>query len=85
MLKLGLVSRTHLRKSLEELAGNIMLAKGMFFSRFTEEEIEKVEPILKGELGRLRTFERFEGGVRIGMKAWIGIGRKKGDEGTVPV
>jgi len=62
-----------------------MLAKGMFFSRFTEEEIEKVEPILKGELGRLRTFERFEGGVRIGMKAWIGIGRKKGDEGTVPV
>ncbi|KAE9367870.1 S-adenosyl-L-methionine-dependent methyltransferase, partial [Stipitochalara longipes BDJ] len=69
--------------SLEELTGNMMLAKGMFFSRFTEEEIERVEPILREELGRLRTFERWEGGVRVGMKAWIGVGRKMGDEEEV--
>jgi hypothetical protein len=33
----------------------------------------------------LRTFEKFEGGVRIGMKAWIGVGRKLGDEDEIPV
>jgi len=72
-------------KSLDELTENMMLARRMFFSKFTEEEIEKVKPILKEELQKLRTFERIEGGVRIGMKAWIGIGRKLGDEDEVPV
>jgi hypothetical protein len=63
----------------------MMLAKGMFFSKFTSEEIEKVKPILKEELQKLRTFEKLEGCVRIGMKAWIGVGRKLGDEDEVPV
>jgi hypothetical protein len=66
--------------SLEELTGNMMLAKGMFFSRFADEEIERAEPILREELAKLRAFERFEGGVRIGMKAWIAVGTKKGDD-----
>jgi hypothetical protein len=71
--------------NLDEMTENMMLAKGMFFSEFTSEEIEKVKPILKEELQNLRTFEGFEGGVRIGMKAWIGVGRKLGDEDEVPV
>ena len=71
--------------NLEEMTENMMLARGMFFSKFTSEEIEKVKPILKEELQKLRTFEKFEGGVRIGMKAWIGVGRKLGDEDEVPV
>lgn len=72
-------------KSLDELTENMMLARGMFFSRFTKEEIERVKPILKEELQKLRMFEMVEEGVRIGMKAWIGIGRKSGDEDEVPV
>lgn len=71
--------------NLDEMTENMMLARGMFFSKFMSEEIEKVKPILKEELQNLRTFERFEGGVRIGMKAWIGVGRKLGDEDEVPV
>jgi hypothetical protein len=71
--------------SLDELTENMMLARNMFFSKFTDEEIEIVKPILKEELQKLRTFERFEEGVRIGMKAWIGIGRKLGDENEAPV
>jgi hypothetical protein len=69
----------------DELAKNMMLARRMFFKRFTDEEIEKVKPIFKEELQKLRTFEKFDGDVRIKMKAWIGIGRKLGDENDVPV
>jgi hypothetical protein len=71
--------------SLDEMTENMMLARQMFFSKFTAEEIEMAKHRLKEELQRLRTFEKFEGGVRIGMKAWIGIGRKLGDEDEVPV
>jgi hypothetical protein len=71
--------------SLDELTENMMLAREMFFSKFTNAEIEKLNPILKEELQKLRKFERFDEGVRIGMKAWIGVGRKLGDENEVPV
>ncbi|KAF4617030.1 hypothetical protein G7Y89_g15119 [Cudoniella acicularis] len=68
--------------SLEELVDNMMLAKGMFFGGYTDEELVEAKGILGEELKRLRTFEvDGDGGVRIGMKAWIGIGWKKGDEG----
>ena len=66
--------------SLDELADNMMLAKQMFFSGFSEREISSARTVLRGELQKLRTFEVFDGGVRIGMKAWIGRGWKKGDE-----
>lgn len=71
--------------SLDELVENMMLAKQNFFTGFTNEEIEKVKPIFREELQKLRTFERFDGGVRIGMKAWVAIGRKLGDENEVAV
>ncbi len=66
--------------SLDELADNMMLAKQMFFSGFSEKEISSARSVLREELQKLRTFEIFDGGVRIGMKAWIGRGWKNGDE-----
>jgi hypothetical protein len=71
--------------SLDELVENMMLARQMFFAKFTDAEIKKVKPIFKDKLRKLRTFEKFDGGVRIGMKAWVGIGRKFGDENEVSV
>ncbi|KUJ19165.1 S-adenosyl-L-methionine-dependent methyltransferase [Mollisia scopiformis] len=71
--------------SLDELVNNMLLAKQMFFSGFSDGEMENVKGIFKEELKKLRTFEEVEGGVRIEMKAWIGIGWKKGDELEVPV
>jgi hypothetical protein len=71
--------------SLDEMTDNMMLARRMFFSKFTDGEIKKVKPVLKKDLQKLPTFEHFERGVRIGMKAWIGVGRKLGDENEIPV
>lgn len=72
-------------KNLDDLVENMMLAKGMFFVGYSEEELERAKPILRKELEKLRTFEEADGGVRIGMKAWIGVGWKRGDESEVPV
>jgi hypothetical protein len=69
--------------SLEELVGNMMLEQGMFFAGFGEGELERATLLLEEELSALRTFEKFDGGVRIGMKAWVATGWKKGDEGEV--
>lgn len=71
--------------SLDEMVDNMMLAKQMFFSGFSEEELERAKSIFKEELSKVRTFEEINGRVRIGMKAWIGVGRKMGDETEVPV
>jgi hypothetical protein len=74
--------------SLDVMTENMMLARQMFFSRFTKEGTEIVKPILREELQKVRTFESFEGGVgrvRIEMKAWIGTGKKMGDKHGVPV
>jgi hypothetical protein len=72
-------------RDLDELVENMMLAKGMFFSGYSIDELESVKILFKDELQKLRTYEKFEGGVRIGMKAWIGVGWKRGDEDKVPV
>ncbi|PVH82562.1 hypothetical protein DL98DRAFT_653286 [Cadophora sp. DSE1049] len=66
--------------SLDELVDNMMLAKQMFFSGYSEEELSLAQIVFREELQKLRTFEVFDGEVRIGMKAWIGKGWKKGDE-----
>ena len=57
----------------------------MFFAGYDDEELERAKLMLKEELRKLRTFEEGDDGVRIGMKAWIGVGWKKGDEMEVPV
>ncbi|TVY92212.1 Methyltransferase [Lachnellula willkommii] len=72
--------------SLDELVENMMLAAPMLFRGYSEEELSRVKPVLREELTKLRTYEALEGGaVRIGMKAWIGVGWKKGDEKEVPL
>lgn len=71
--------------SLDELTDNMMLAKQMFFSGYSEEELFLARNVLRDELQKLRTFEVFDGGVRIGMKAWIGRGWKRGDEAETVV
>ncbi len=71
--------------SLDELVENMMLAKQMFFAGYDDEELESAKLNFKKELRKLRTFEEVDGGVRIGMKAWIGVGWKKGDEQEIPV
>ena len=40
--------------NLDEMTENMMLARGMFFSKFTSEEIEKVIPIFKEELQKIK-------------------------------
>jgi hypothetical protein len=72
--------------SLDALVENMMLAKQMFFAGYNEEELVEAKSAFRKELQKLRTYEKIEaGGVRIGMKAWIGIGWKKGYESEVPV
>ena len=46
--------------SLDELADNMMLAKQMFFSGFSEKEISSARSVLREELQKLRTFEIFD-------------------------
>jgi hypothetical protein len=72
-------------ESLDDLVDNMLLAKQMFFNGFDEGEMKRVRPIFKEELSKVRTFEEIDGCVRIGMKAWIGVGRKNGDETEIPV
>ncbi|KAF2097662.1 S-adenosyl-L-methionine-dependent methyltransferase [Rhizodiscina lignyota] len=68
-------------KDMDELVENMMLAKGMFFPDYSNNELEKAKRVLRDEFAKLRTFEKTQEGVRIGMKAWIGVAWKKGDEG----
>ena len=69
---------------LDNLVNNMMLAEGMFFPGYSEEEVERAKPLLRGELQQVRSFKRANGRVGIGMKAWLGIGWKQGDEQETP-
>ena len=72
--------------SLDVLVENMMLGSRMFFAGYSDEELGKAKSLLGGAMEKTRTFERFEDGrVRVGMKAWIGVGWKKGDEGETPL
>lgn len=71
-------------KNLDELTENMMLASHMFFKGYSEEELDKAKVLMKEALKKCRTYEEDESGVRIGMKAWIGMGWKRGDEKEVP-
>lgn len=67
--------------SLDELLDNMMLGSSLFFPNYSDEELTQAKAVLREELQKLRTYEVSDEGVRIGIKAWIGIGWKKGDEG----
>ncbi|KAK0122030.1 hypothetical protein ONS95_010295 [Cadophora gregata] len=71
--------------SLDELADNMMLAKQMFFSDYSEKELSLASTVFREELQKLRTFEVFDSGVRIRMKAWVGKGWKRGDEAEITI
>jgi hypothetical protein len=72
--------------SMEELAANTYEFALLFFKGYDEAELERVKELLASELKVLRTFEELEdGNVRVGMKAWIGVGWKRGDEEIAPM
>lgn len=58
-------------KDADELVGNLMLAKGMFFKDYSEEELALLPGFLKDELEASEDF--LEGGWGVGIKtsAWI--------------
>jgi hypothetical protein len=62
--------------SLEELVGNMMLFKDMFFKGYSEEELAKLEKALLVEVPKLKAFETWENGVGIQMVAWVGFAWK---------
>ncbi|KAI9820044.1 MAG: hypothetical protein M1827_006615 [Pycnora praestabilis] len=74
--------------SMNDLVDNLLLAMPMFGGvEYTAEELEKAKVVFGEELRKLRTFEVQEdgdGGVRIGMKAFLGIGWKREDAKDVP-
>lgn len=63
-----------------ELVDNTMLAKKMFFPEFTDAEIEMARQLLVEKFTKTRTFEQTKNSVKMGMKAWIGMAWKRGDE-----
>ena len=61
-----------------------MLAKQVFFAGYSDERAGEGKPAVRGGGGGLclrglRTFKEVDGWVRVGMKAWIGVGREKGE------
>lgn len=71
-------------KDLDELTDNMMFASQAYFQKYSEEEMVKARAVMREALRKCRTFVEDEDGVRIGMKAWIGVGWKRGDEKEVP-
>ncbi|MCJ1401713.1 hypothetical protein MMC11_004930 [Xylographa trunciseda] len=65
--------------SLDELVDNLMLAKPFFFAGCNDEELSKAKALFRVELRKLSTFEERMDGVRIGMRALIGVGWKRDD------
>lgn len=62
--------------SVEELAGNMMLFKGMFYKGYSDEELKRVEEVLTDELRKLDAFEETEHDVGVKMFAWVAIAEK---------
>ena len=74
------------RGALGELVNNMMLGSRMYFGGYSDDELGKAKDLLGGESMNVRTFETLEDGtVQIEMKAWIGVGWKKGGEGERPL
>ncbi|MCJ1319156.1 hypothetical protein MMC15_004489 [Xylographa vitiligo] len=65
--------------SLDELAGNMMLAEAVFVPGYRDEELRRAKVLLKAVLRKLRTLEEGVSGVRIGMKALWEWGGRGGD------
>jgi hypothetical protein len=62
--------------SLDELVGNMMLGKDMFFKGYSDEELEMLPGILKTEVRGLEAFDEGAWGVGIKMVAWVGMAWK---------
>lgn len=57
--------------SLDELVGNMLLFKDMFFKGYSEEEQERLPGVLREELARLDAFEESVEKAKVEMVAWV--------------
>jgi hypothetical protein len=62
---------------LDGLVSNMMLFKNMFYKGYTDEEIARLEVVLKEELRKLPNFEESGEFARVNMLAWVGVAWKK--------
>ncbi|KAL2075654.1 hypothetical protein VTL71DRAFT_597 [Oculimacula yallundae] len=63
-------------ESLEELVGNMMCGKEMFFKGYSEEEFARVDEVLGEELKRLEAFYENNDGVGIRVESWVAFATK---------
>ncbi len=62
--------------SLDELVGNLMGAKDMFYKGYSDEEVERLPEVLKEEVKKLESYDEREDSVGIKMVAWVGFAWK---------
>jgi ubiquinone/menaquinone biosynthesis C-methylase UbiE len=62
--------------SLEELVNNLMGVKDMFYKEYSEEEVARLQGVLKEEVKNLEAYDEREGSVGIKMVAWVGFAWK---------
>ena len=63
--------------SLDDLVGNLMVARAALAPNYTDEELPIFVPILKKEVAKLDGYKDFGDHVELhGMKAWIASGWK---------
>ena len=62
-------------ETLEELVGNMMLFKDIFYKDYSNEELVNLKNMLI-EVLKLKAFLKWDGGVGIQMIAWAGYGWK---------
>ncbi|PMD46346.1 S-adenosyl-L-methionine-dependent methyltransferase [Hyaloscypha variabilis F] len=63
-------------RSLDELVGNLMGAKDMFYKGYSDEEVERLPEVLKEEVKKLESYDEREDSVGIKMVAWVGFAWK---------
>lgn len=62
--------------SVEELVGNMMLFKDMFYKGYSEEELARLPALMNEEIRKLPDFVEGPGVVAINMVAWVGTAWK---------
>ena len=62
--------------SLDELVGNLLLFRDMYYKGYSEEEIARLPAILSKEIRKLPDFEERPGFAGVNMVAWVGTAWK---------
>lgn len=63
-------------KTFDEYVDNLLLMKMMFYKGYSEEELEKLRPILKEEVQKLGAYHEKEEEVGVKMVAWVAFATK---------